>query len=617
MPVPETATATPRLVTGGRPARVAHLTTVDLSLHALLATELVVDVEAGCEVWGVSAPGPYVERVRSLGVQHAAVPSFDRSWRPANDARATRELAAVLRRVRPDVLHTHTPKAGVLGRLLGRALRVPVVVDTCHGLWTRPEQRSAVRRAVVTVEGVASRFAHAELYQNAEDRETLRRWVGQRGAVVGNGVDLTRFPGAGRARVRAELGVADDVLLVGGVGRMVREKGIEEYVETAQALAGRASFVWVGPEDDAKPDSLRSADVEGAVRFLGPRDDMADVYAALDVFVLPSWREGFSRSAMEAAATGLPMVLTDIRGCREIGTHGEHLLLVPASPAGGPHRRGVPAAGRPVAARAARGGGAGASAGRVRPAGGGPPVAGDLCRGRAPPGAAVEPGGAVVRRALDVAVAGLALLLLSPVLLVCLLVVRIALGSPVVFRQRRTGLTGREFTIYKLRTMRAERRPGEPDAERTGKVGAFLRGTSLDELPQLVNVLVGDMSLIGPRPTLPEQVAHYTPRQHRRHEVRPGITGWAQVNGRNSLSWPERIELDIWYIDHRSACVGRPHRRTDPAPPGAPLRCLRGGWRELRLSGLCGRPDQGQIDLLHPRRRPADVEVDRPSFRGL
>ena len=326
---PVTAGVTPRLETRGRPARVAHLTTVDLSLHALLATELQVDLDAGCEVWGISAPGPYVAQVTALGVNHASVPSFDRSWNVRQDARAARELLQVLRWLRPDVLHTHTPKAGVLGRMLGRLARVPVVVDTCHGLWTRPDQRAWLRRAVVGTEAVASRFAHAELYQNAEDRETLRRWVGGRGQVVGNGVDLTRWPGERRDRVRAEWGVAEDELLVGGVGRMVREKGIEEFAETARRLTGRARFVWVGPEDDAKADVLRAGDLAPAVRCAGARDDMPDVYAALDVFVLPSWREGFSRSGMEAAASGLPMVLTDIRGCREIGRDGEHLLLVP------------------------------------------------------------------------------------------------------------------------------------------------------------------------------------------------------------------------------------------------------------------------------------------------
>jgi lipopolysaccharide/colanic/teichoic acid biosynthesis glycosyltransferase len=147
------------------------------------------------------------------------------------------------------------------------------------------------------------------------------------------------------------------------------------------------------------------------------------------------------------------------------------------------------------------------------------------------------------------------LLLLSPVILLAAGVIRLSLGSPVLFRQLRIGLDGRPFTILKFRTMRPERFPGEPDADRLPLVGRLLRAASLDELPQLVNILTGDMSIIGPRPTLPEQVEHYTSREHGRHAVRPGLTGWAQVNGRNSLSWPERIELDLWYIEHRSTSL--------------------------------------------------------------
>jgi lipopolysaccharide/colanic/teichoic acid biosynthesis glycosyltransferase len=153
---------------------------------------------------------------------------------------------------------------------------------------------------------------------------------------------------------------------------------------------------------------------------------------------------------------------------------------------------------------------------------------------------------------VDVLVAGVALVVLAPLVLLTALGVLVTMGRPVLFRQARSGLDGRQFTIVKLRTMRAERWPGEPDATRTGWWGRVMRASSLDELPQLINVLRGDMSLIGPRPTLPEQVVHYSQRQRGRLAVRPGITGWAQVNGRNSLSWPERIELDLWYVEHRS-----------------------------------------------------------------
>lgn len=160
-----------------------------------------------------------------------------------------------------------------------------------------------------------------------------------------------------------------------------------------------------------------------------------------------------------------------------------------------------------------------------------------------------------MRRLVDVAVAGLATVILAPVMLLVAALIAVQLGSPVLFRQRRSGRYGREFTILKFRTMRPPRHADETDQERDTPLGRRLRALSLDELPQLVNVLRGHMSLIGPRPTLPEQVVHYDERQRGRLAIRPGITGWAQVNGRNSISWPERIELDLWYIANRSLLV--------------------------------------------------------------
>jgi lipopolysaccharide/colanic/teichoic acid biosynthesis glycosyltransferase len=157
-----------------------------------------------------------------------------------------------------------------------------------------------------------------------------------------------------------------------------------------------------------------------------------------------------------------------------------------------------------------------------------------------------------VKRTFDMTVATVGLVVTAPQLLAIALAIRAQMGGPVLFRQRRAGRRGQVFAIYKFRTMRPPAYPGEPDADRISPIGRALRSTSLDELPQLVNVLRGDMSIIGPRPTLPEQVVHYSTFQRRRLEVAPGLTGYAQVKGRNSLSWPERIELDVWYIDNRS-----------------------------------------------------------------
>lgn len=315
---------------GGRRLRVAHLTTVDISLPVLLGTELRADVDSGLDVFGISAPGPWVERVEQLKVTHVALPSLTRSWNVSSDLAAARELYAAVRRLDLDVLHTHNPKTGVLGRLLGRAAGVPVVVNTCHGLWLRPGDGLARKAFVLGLESLAATVSHAELYQNAEDRRTLRRVVPERRSrLVGNGIDLTRFrhDPEGRIRVRNELGLADSEILVGAVGRRVAEKGIAEYGAAARKLSGKARFIWVGPDDPDKPDAVRAD--EPGVEFLGERLDMPALYSALDVFVLPSHREGFSRSGMEAAACGVPSILTDIRGCREVGTHGREVLLTP------------------------------------------------------------------------------------------------------------------------------------------------------------------------------------------------------------------------------------------------------------------------------------------------
>ena len=301
-----------------------------MSLALLLGTELTVDAEQGHAVFGISSPGRYVERVEALGVTHVPIRSLTRSWSPRSDLRAFRELYSAIRTLDLDVLHTHNPKTGVMGRIAGRAARVPVVVNTCHGLWARPEDPLAKRAFVYGLEALAARFSDFELFQNTDDMRTLR-WALTRGRyrVVGNGVDLARFvpDPEGRRRVRAELGVAEDELLVGAVGRRVLEKGLAEFAQAATELAGSASFVWVGPEDDT--DAAASSLELDAVRFVDERTDMPAVYSALDVFVLPSHREGLSRASMEAAACGVAMVLSDIRGCREVGTHDEHLLLVP------------------------------------------------------------------------------------------------------------------------------------------------------------------------------------------------------------------------------------------------------------------------------------------------
>ena len=160
-----------------------------------------------------------------------------------------------------------------------------------------------------------------------------------------------------------------------------------------------------------------------------------------------------------------------------------------------------------------------------------------------------------MKRLLDLVFSLILLLLLSPVMLGVSACILIVMGRPVFFRQERPGRDGKLFAMLKFRTM-SDRRDSSgdllPDAERLGRLGRFLRSSSLDELPELINVIRGDMSLVGPRPLLTEYLPLYDQKQARRHEIRPGITGWAQVKGRNALGWQEKFELDVWYVDHQS-----------------------------------------------------------------
>jgi len=160
-----------------------------------------------------------------------------------------------------------------------------------------------------------------------------------------------------------------------------------------------------------------------------------------------------------------------------------------------------------------------------------------------------------IKRLFDLVVAVPSVVILSPLLIFIGILVRLKIGSPILFKQVRPGLYGKPFIIYKFRTMTDKRgKDGNllPDSERLTRLGRFLRKTSMDELPELFNVIKCDMSIVGPRPLLMQYLDHYTPEQARRHEVRPGITGWAQVNGRNAITWEQKFEYDVWYVDNQS-----------------------------------------------------------------
>jgi glycosyltransferase involved in cell wall biosynthesis len=325
---------------GDGPLTVAHLTTVDMSLRFLLLPQLLAVRDAGGVAIGISAPGPWVPELEARGIRHIALVSSTRARDFARDARAARELWGILRREHIDVLHTHNPKPGVYGRVVGRAAGVPIVVNTVHGLYAAEEDTLERRLPVYALEAAAARCSDAELLQNEEDFALMRRWhLTRRATLLGNGVDLSRFDAARitpaeRAAQRAAWGARDDTVVVGSVGRLVAEKGFAELFTAAAALnRDDVRLVVVGGDDPDKADAipaevLARARAQG-VQLLGHRDDVERLYPAMDVFVLASHREGFPRAAMEAAASGLPVVATDIRGCRQVVADGTTGILVP------------------------------------------------------------------------------------------------------------------------------------------------------------------------------------------------------------------------------------------------------------------------------------------------
>jgi len=385
------------------------------------------------------------------------------------------------------------------------------------------------------------------------------------------------------------LGIPTGAPVLGYVGRLVKDKGIRELMEAFQRLHATypaLRLLLVGdfePGDPVEPEVRRYIEAGPAIIRPGFVSDTAPYYRLMDVLALPTHREGFPGVPLEGQASGVPVVTTTATGAVDSILDGVTGLLVPVGDANALAN----AVGKLLAdpALRVRMGNAGrmrverdfrleviwsAMADLYR----------DLMEEKIdPPQVRFEGKISWEKRIFDMVVATSGLVLLSPLLAVLAILIRLRLGSPVVFRQRRPGWHGKLFTCLKFRTM-SDARDAQgrllPDADRMTRFGRLLRRSSIDELPELINVIRGEMSLVGPRPLLPQYLARYTPEQMRRHEVKPGITGWAQANGRNNLEWGQKFAFDLWYVDNWSL--------------GLDFRILaRTAWQVLRCHGIAKR----------------------------
>lgn len=574
---------TPGRRTAGASRRIVLHVTTDAANLYFLRGQLKRLQERGWEAHALSAPGADLHAFAHEEAVQVHTAPLQRSIAPLRDLRALRQVMRVIREVRPDIVHGHTPKASLIGMLAATLCRVPVRIYQVRGLPL--ETATGLRRALLRVtERITSWLADRVLFDSASlERVFLRERLCRAEKCVtllgglGNGVDArgrfdpARITARTRVRLRQRLGVQADAPIVGYVGRLARDKGIAELAAAWPLVRGRhptAHLLLIGNVDErepAPPHVFAALRADPSVHFVGHVADVAPWYASINVVVLPTYREGLPNVLLEAAAMARPVVATHVTGCVDAVRDQETgLLIEPRSVS-----RLADAIDRylsqPVLAR--RHGNTGrarvlrdfrqeplwdacaAEYGRLLDARRGPA---SVMKRRA---GSLEEAGQIARRAFDLAGATIALVGLAPVVATIALLVRVTLGSPVLFRQQRTGRFGRPFTLHKFRTMRiAFDAHGDalPDEARITRVGAWLRRTSLDELPELWDVLRGRMSLVGPRPLVADYQALYNERQARRHDVRPGITGWAQVNGRNGVPWEDRFELDVWYVENAS-----------------------------------------------------------------
>lgn len=567
-----------------------HITTVPVSLN-FFKGQIGFMKAKGFEVHALSSPGPELGAFAARESVPVHAVDMPRRITPLNDLVALARLYRRLRSVRPHIVHAHTPKGGLLGMLGAWVARTPVRVYHIHGL---PLTTATGYKRVLlsSSEKIACRLAHRVFCVSASIRDVAvakRLCPASKIDVLANGsingVDTaTQFNVARKdddlkRRVRAEYGIPADALVIGFVGRIVRDKGLIELVRSWQVLRERfetSHLLVVGafePQDPIPAETAAALSEDPRIHLTGRVEDTSKAYAVMDVLALPSYREGFGLVAAEAAAMEVPVVATSVPGCIDAVQHSVTGTLVPAYDAKALSEAIARYLGDPELRRSH------GQAGRLRVERDFRPEAlwnalyteyihllrekrlisdtGAVKHGYVVPRTVGyrRRVGRAIKVAADFATALVGLVVLSPLLAIVALLVRIRFGSPIVFKQERPGLNGAPFYIYKFRTMSDERdAQGEllPDEERLSALGRFLRSSSLDELPELFNVLRGEMSLVGPRPLRMEYLDRYTSEQARRHEVKPGITGWAQVNGRNALAWDDRFAFDVWYVDNWS-----------------------------------------------------------------
>lgn len=564
--------------------KVLQIAASDVMVKNLLLPLIDRLISEGYETHVACSDGRYTAELRKQNYNIHTL-SIKRSISPLAILRSLWGLYRLIKKERFDIVHVHGV-ASISGRLAAWGAGVPLVIYTAHGFYFHDNMSRWIRRSIIWVEKFLALFTDVIFTQSKEDAITSvkeRICPPEKVVWIGNGVDTARFSDlSAKDETRSRFGLSSRDKVVGFVGRFVYEKGIIELLQAMQRVSKEipyAKLLLVGDNLESDRDKktrlkinkiLVQDDLNSRVVLTGFIDDVADAISAMDVFVLPSHREGMPRSILEAMASGKPVVATNIRGCREEVINGLTGLIIPYNDVDALSGAIIEVLLHPEKGRRM------GIASRQR--------ANEVFDERTVLDRQIRVFSGVsealrssqcslremlekkkvqlfIKRLMDVAISSVCLAILAIPFVLVGLFIKIDSRGPVFFHQERIGKVGKPFVIWKFRTMvdnAVNQGLGlnvcESD-DRITRVGRTLRNWGLDELPQLINVLAGEMSIVGPRSGLPYQVDLYNDVQRQRLLVKPGITNLPLIKGRNLLTWKERIDLDIQYLSDWSLLV--------------------------------------------------------------
>jgi lipopolysaccharide/colanic/teichoic acid biosynthesis glycosyltransferase/glycosyltransferase involved in cell wall biosynthesis len=557
--------------------KILQVTAVDITVKSFLLPLIDRLISEGHQVHIACSKGKYTGSLQAQGyIVHTV--DTKRTLNMVSHLKTLWCLYRLIKKEQFDIVHVHTPVAAALGRVAAWAAGVPVIIYTVHGFYFHENMPAWKRQLIIFVEKCLGLITNMVLAVSKEDAVTAVReniYPEDKVTYIGNGVNIKRFANIERNGVRAKFGLNDRNKVIGFVGRIVEEKGVIELIAAMQPVVKaipHAKLLFVGDVLDSDRDKktkdviknlLTKNGIASNIIFTGFIEDIPRVLKSIDLFVLPSYREGMPVSVIEAMASGIPVIATNIRGCREEVVPGLTGLLVPVKDPAALAIAIISLLADPELCQQM------GAEGRRR--------ACELYDERIILDKQIKAYAKIInewletrsfaekehsqktvqhwfKRAADIAVSLMSLTILGIPFLVIAALIKIDSTGPVFFRQERIGKSGKSFRVWKFRTMvdgAISHGLGlnvASNDSRITRIGKLLRNWGFDELPQLINILTGEMSIVGPRPTLSYQVEQYNDFQWQRLLVKPGMTSLAVINGRNLLSWDERIKLDVKYV---------------------------------------------------------------------